>query len=501
MDSETIEHIDRMRQASRHTVWTLGERLERLRTLQRMQRENREILVAAIEADFGGRGKPWSTVVDIGGGLNTTREVITNLAQWMKPQRVDAAIPFNLAGDAYCIYEPLGVILCLTPWNFPVHLATSALADLIGAGNRVVLKPSEHAPRTSKLLAELVAKYFDPLDIYVICGDAKIAQTLTSLKFDHIMFTGSPSVGKIVMRAAAENLTPVTLELGGKNPVLVAPDYDLEHAARELINFKAGNVGQMCTCVDYVLVPEGRAGDFADFCADEVSKRWGQDKPLTDHPEYSSMININHANRVKSLILDAQQKGGAVRCLCPKGKQQNGNKIALTLVLPPLAPEMKVLTEEVFGPVMAIREYKDITSAISYINRGERPLAFYAFTNSTRTRQLLLERIVAGGITINALNVHAVVQALPFGGVGNSGMGAYHGIDGFHNFSHKKSIYVAKRSFLLPNILPPFSKFDLRVIEMALKDPPPFKKIVYVIGVLLFLYLVYRRDRLSVIFK
>jgi coniferyl-aldehyde dehydrogenase len=501
MDKADVAHISRMLEKSRLVVWTLEERLERVRALQHLLRDNRQSLVAAIEADFGGRGHPWTTVVDIGGGLNTAREVVMNLKDWMEPEYVGAAFPFNLAGDAYCIYQPIGVVLCVTPWNFPVHLAMSALADLLGSGNRVVLKPSEHAPRSSNLLRDLISKYFDPLDVSVICGDSDVAQELTAMKFDHIMFTGSPTVGKMVMRAASDNLTPLTLELGGKNPCLIAPDYDLEHAAHEICDFKAANAGQMCTCVDYVLVPKGRANEFAKACMKRVAHRWGSSMPLVEHPQYCSMINTTHANRVMSILRDATQKGASVRCLCPHGKQRRENKIALALVLPPFQKSMRVFTEEVFGPVMAVVEYSTVDEAVAYINARERPLAFYAFTDSSATKDLLLYRIVSGGVTINALNTHAVIQALPFGGVGHSGFGAYHGIDGFRNFSHKKSVFVAKRGFFLPNLLPPFSNFDLKIVEAALKEPPKFKKIAYAALACFLLYIAHRNGAPAAVYS
>jgi len=480
--------FEKMHNLSRQqTPWNYSERMRLLDQLERMQTENADAIVDTIDADFQGRGKEFCFMGDVFTGLNTLREVQKNLKQWMKPKKVSTPIPWNLMGSAYNIYEPLGVVLCITPWNYPVHLPNSALADLLGAGNRVIVKPSEFTPKASALYAELIAKYFSPEEVTVVLGDHTVSAELTTLPFDHIIYTGSGAVGKKIMKAAAENLVPVTLELGGKCPVYIDANYDLQSAANEIIDFKFGNSGQTCISADYILLPRGKAQDFADACATRIRNRWGTGS-LDNHSQYCSIINERHLKRLQGLIKDAEEKGACIYSLDPSGAKEyppESSKLVPTLILPPVDPAgMQVMQDEIFGPIIAVLEVDSPSEAVRFVNARPRPLAFYAFVNDATVKNQLLQHVVAGGITINHMGIHALIQSLPFGGIGPSGMGAYHGWDGFMNFSHKKPVYEHRRN-ILPNMTLPYTESDIRTVKKILRGLPPFKRIFVLLLVLL----------------
>jgi coniferyl-aldehyde dehydrogenase len=468
--------FDRLRSQSRtEPAWSYEKRIELLDQLELLQKENETAIINAVDADFGGkeggRGLQWSRLTELFMPLTHAKHVKEHLKSWMRKKKVSVGFPFNLMGKSYCMYQPLGVILCIAPWNFPVLLLNGPLADMLGAGNRVVLKPSESTPQTGALLSRLFSRYFPGGEVVVFEGDYKVAQYLTSLPFDHILFTGSGNVAKKVMKSASQNLVPLTLELGGKSPVLVAPDYPLEAAAKAIIDSKIGNAGQQCNGVDYVLLPRGKATKFARICFRRVRERWGETS-LENNAEYCSIINCLHYNRIKNLVDDARKKNARVVSLDPIGIDEylgDTNRFPPTLILPPFDPnDLAVMKEEIFGPLIPIVEIDSVEDAIAFINERPRPLAFYAFTNDKHVKNTVLNRIVCGGVTINNISIHAALPSLPFGGVGPSGMGAVHGSTGFKTFSHEKSVFEQKR-MLVPGIVHPLAQKEVDKMMLLLK--------------------------------
>lgn len=465
-----------MRSQSRNEPpWSYEKRIELLGQVELMHKENEDAIIKAVDSDFGGRdggrGLQWCRLSEIYITLSHVKHVKESLRGWMQEKNVSAAFPFNLMGRSYCMYQPLGVVLCIAPWNFPVLLLNDPLAEILGAGNRVVLKPSENTPQTSALLSQLIPKYFPGGEVVVFEGDYKVSQYLTTLPFDHILFTGSENVAKKVMKAASQNLVPLTLELGGKSPVLIAPDYPIEAAAKTIIDSKIGNAGQQCNGVDYVLVPRGKASEFAEVCANRVRERWGETS-LEKNADYCSIINSFHYNRIKGLVSDARSKGAKVVSLDPTGVDEYSgktNRFPPTLILPPFDHnDIKVMQEEIFGPLIPVIEMDSVEDSVAFINARPRPLAFYAFTNKKSVKKTVLTRIVAGGVTINEIAIHAGITALPFGGVGPSGMGAVHGKTGFLTFSHEKAVYEHQR-MLIPSLAHPLVAKDIDTIMSTLK--------------------------------
>merc|ERR1712232_465277 len=409
----------------------------------------------------------------------------------------------NVMGKARIHTKPLGVVLVLTPWNFPAHIPVSAIGDILGAGNRVVLKPSEVAAKTSALLAELIAKTFSPDVVSVFTGGPDVATTLSASPFDHILFVGSGEIGKKVLAAAAPNLTKVTLELGGKNPVFVCPDADLKFAAETIATEKLENAGQVCTGLDTVFVPIGAAKEFLKLMSDQYRKRWG-DKKLGTHPQYPSCVNQRHFQRVKELLSDAKAKGAEIVSLDPTGCDDYGSADCR---LPPQAvlnpPEHALISQrEIFGPLMVIREM-ELRQAVSYVNSHEEPLACYVFSNDEATKDQLARDVRCGGMTVNQINKHTIIGPLPFGGMGPSGMGCYHGVEGFKNFSHRMSMIDFKPVGILgfiwqkigPNISLPYSDQDVAQIKDFLKPLPPIALILKGFNVICLALLAYMMRR------
>lgn len=489
-----LQQCDHMRRLARSEPAPSYEvRMERLAALENMVFENRHKIVDAVDADFGGstggRGKPYCFLGDVWAGLNTIREVKSHLHEWMGPENLDLGwtrFPFNAMGKASIHTKPLGVVLVLTPWNFPFHIPISAIGDVLGAGNRVVVKPSEVTPRTSALLVELVGKTFEPDVVSVFTGGPEVATTLASTPFDHILFVGAGEIGKKVLASAAPNLTKVTLELGGKNPVFVCPDYDLGTAAQTIAMEKLENAGQVCTGVDTVFVPPGTAKAFIDHMRALYKSRWG-DGQLAGNQQYTSCVNGRHLARVKGMLSDARARGIEVLSLDPTGCSEYGGddcRLPPHVLVNP-AEEALVSKNELFGPLLVIREMQ-LPEAVAYVNSHEEPLACYVFTNDEVTKQKLAAAVRCGGMTVNQINKHSIIGPLPFGGMGASGMGCYHGEEGFKNFSHRMALYdfgpVGLLGFLWeklgPNISLPYSDKDVEQLQDFLKPLPPFGAII-----------------------
>ena len=444
---------------------SLAERRARLAALERVIRANQEAIADACNADFGARSRHETILADVFPTLAGLKHTRKHLASWAKPRRSAVHWAFQ-PGTAKVVPQPLGVIGIIAPWNYPVQLALSPLVCALAAGNRAILKPSELTPQVSALLAKMMADAFDPSVVTVVQGGVEVAEAFSRLPFDHILFTGSTRVGSIVMKAAAEHLTPVTLELGGKSPAVIHDSFPIELAAERVMAGKLLNAGQTCIAPDYVLVPQGKTAAFVQACQAVVAKT----RPtLATNPDYTAIVNDRQYQRLQAWLADAAGKGAQIVALNPAQEDlpAEGRKIAPTLVLN-ATDDMLLLQEEIFGPVLPVLEHAGTDDAIRYINNRPRPLALYYFDrNSERVRQVL-DQTTSGGVTINDTLLHIAQEDLPFGGVGPAGMGAYHGLRGFDAMSHLKGVYHQSRfngTFLMS---PPYGTRLERLLKLLM---------------------------------
>ncbi len=431
---------------------------------------HREDIVSALSEDFGARSPDMSRLTDIVAALAPLKDARAKLEAWMKPQqrKVTPAVLGLLGAKAEVRYQPKGVVGVMTPWNFPIQLSFDAIAGAFAAGNRVMLKPSEFTPACSALMGQLIDLYFDEDELAVIEGGAEVGASFSGLPFDHLIFTGATSVGRHVMRAAADNLTPVTLELGGKSPVIIGAGADMAKSAARIMAGKAMNAGQVCLAPDYVLTPRDSVEAFVKEAVAAGSKMF---PTIRDNPDYTAMINQRHYDRVRGLIADAKAKGARVVEINPAGEdfsQQEHRKIPLTLVLD-ASDDMGVMQEEIFGPVLPVRTYDTFEQAIGEVNARERPLGLYYFGDNADESEALLARTHAGGVTLNDVIFHISQENLPFGGVGPSGIGAYHGHRGFLEFSHQKAVYRQTPSELIAMFRPPYGAAFRKQVAARLK--------------------------------
>lgn len=416
-------------------------------------------IARAVREDFGARSEHATGLTDVAASIGPLKFAKDHLRRWMRSERrpTTPAILGLLGARAEIHWQPKGVVGIISPWNFPVNLTFAPLAGVLAAGNRAMIKPSEHTPATSALLKRMFAKAFDQTEICVITGGASIGQAFAALPFDHLVFTGATSVGRHVMRAASENLVPVTLELGGKSPAILSRGADLDLAAGRIMNGKLLNAGQVCLAPDYVLAPAEQVDAFVEAARRAVVTAF---PTLRDNPDYTALIAERHLARMRAYVDDAKAKGATIVELNPSNEillDPVHRKMAPTLVLN-ATDDMAVMQEEIFGPILPIKAYERIDQAIDYINDRDRPLALYWFGNDRSERDAVLARTVSGGVSINDVLFHFAQEALPFGGVGPSGMGAYHGHDGFREFSHRKSVFhqVAKDIGPLRALRPPY---------------------------------------------
>lgn len=423
-----------------------------LLNLKTALQRRRTAFEAALSKDFGYRSAYETRIMEINPVIQTINYLRRNLTKWMRPERRRVAIHF-LPGRARVIYQPLGVIGIISPWNYPISLALTPLATAIAAGNRAILKPSELTPATSELLKSTLNEIFPEEQIAVVMGGPAIGAAFSRLPFDHLVFTGSTNVGRSVMQEAAENLVPVTLELGGKSPALIGPDADIQAAAISVAFGKLANAGQTCIAPDYVLVHEKDAAAFVasyDATALKFYPQGAADR------NYTSIVNAKHYNRIQKLIDDAKEKGAKVIEVA-NGGGADPRKLAPVLVLN-VTDDMAIMQQEIFGPALPVMTYHTIDEAVGYINRKPRPLALYYFGQNSDDRHKVLTRTTSGNVTINDTLMHYVQDDLPFGGVGMAGMGAYHGIEGFRSLSHAKGVFVQSKWNLARILHPPFNK-------------------------------------------
>lgn len=450
---------------------SLVTRIDRLDRLLAMIKKYDHQICETVAEDFGVRAYELSRMAEVYLTVDQTKNAITNVSEWMRPEQRQAPSPACEAGARAEVRSmPKGVVGILGPWNFPVHLILGPLVCVLAAGNRAMLKPSEVTAKTAQLISEMVSEFFDPTEVAVVLGDAQIAEQFCQLPFDHIMFTGSSAVGRHVMRAAAENLTPVTLELGGKSPVVIDRDVDLPTVAARLMAGKLFNTGQVCVCPDYAFVPE----DMVKPLIVELEKATRALYPdIAENPQYTSIVNENHFRRLQNMIEDAADQGVEVITFNPAGESfdEAENRKMLPRVLLNPTENSAVMQGEIFGPLFPIKSYTHIDEASAYINNHERPLALYYFGDNEQHRTHLLADIVAGGMAINDVVTQVTCAQLPFGGIGASGMGRYHGIDGFREFSHLKAVYSQSPSEEIAGFMrPPYSDAMRAMLQQQITE-------------------------------
>jgi coniferyl-aldehyde dehydrogenase len=465
-DDELHRILNKQREAFRRKgAPSYDERIVAIDKVRAQILKYKDEIAEAIRQDFGNRSKHETLLAEVFGSLNPIKHVRKNLRKWMKPERRPISINFKPASGRI-IYQPLGVVGIMAPWNYPVYLALVPLVEALGAGNRVMLKPSELTPRTSDLLKKMLGEVFDESEVAVVTGGPEVGAAFSTLAFDHLLYTGSTRVGRLVMKAAADKMVPVTLELGGKSPTIVSDDYPMEKAAASIATGKLLNAGQTCIAPDYVMVPEGKQDAFVE----EFRKIATQMYPsLLENPDFTSIVSDSHYERITRLIRDAQDKGAKIVQINPKNETFEGTrKIAPTLVLG-VTEDMDIMQEEIFGPVLPVKSVKSVEEAIDYVNDHPRPLALYVFTNDKTRRDKVLNSTTSGGACANEVVMHVAQEELPFGGIGPSGTGAYHGEHGFRTFSHAKSVFYQSRFNLAGMLRPPYGARIEKMLKMLMK--------------------------------
>ncbi|MDE2261339.1 MAG: coniferyl aldehyde dehydrogenase [Gammaproteobacteria bacterium] len=423
----------------------------------------------AAVADYGKRPPAITLLMDVYPAVQALRHARRNLRRWMRPQPVSTGLPLGVPGArSEILHQPLGVVGIISPWNFPVALSFGPLAAALAAGNRCLIKPSEVTAATTQLMQELIARYFDPSEVAVVTGAAEVAEAFSRLPFDHLMFTGSTEIGRKVMQAAAQHLVPVTLELGGKCPVIIGRSADLQRAVDRILLGKLANAGQICLAPDHLFVPREMIEPLTRAARAWVRRAY----PAWEaNPDYTSLISARQAARARELLADAIAKGGRAVTL-GEGREPPADerRIAPTLILEP-AESMRIMQEEIFAPILPVVAYDRLEEPLARINAQARPLALYYFGSDRRELRRILERSVSGGVTVNDVAAHFLVQSLPFGGVGASGMGAYHGEQGFRQFSHARALFRQTRLDLsgLIGLRPPYGARLRGFLRMLLR--------------------------------
>jgi coniferyl-aldehyde dehydrogenase len=429
----------------------------------RLLREHSDAIAAAIDADFGHRSVHETRILEIFPALQAAKHAGARVEKWMRPEHAAVSAWFK-PGRARVVKQPLGVVGIIVPWNYPLYLAVGPLVSALAAGNRVMLKMSEFTPRFGALFAQLIGAYFASDLVAAVNGGVEVAQAFAAKPFDHLLFTGSTSVGRQVMRAAAENLTPVTLELGGKSPAVIAPDFPVDIAARRIIWGKCLNAGQTCIAPDYVLLPEAEVQSFIESARDEVRRLYPKNIASAD---YSAVVNEHHYSRLLGYLEDARIKGAQVVDLGDGGSQAT-RKLPPTIVTW-VNDDMRLMRDEIFGPLLPLVPYRNLDEALSYVADRPRPLAMYYFDDDRARTERVLHESMAGGVTINDTILHIAQDELPFGGVGASGMGQYHGREGFNTFSKRKGVFMQSRLNGLWLFKPPYGRLVEKLFKLMLR--------------------------------
>ena len=446
-------------------------RLDRLKRAADVVIQGKDRLAAALSDDFGHRPTPMTMMTDIMASVGPLRHAAKHLAAWMKPEKRGVQFPLGLLGArARVEYQPKGVVGIISPWNFPVNLTFAPLAGVLAAGNRAMIKPSEYTPITSALLRELIGAAFDETEVAVVTGGPELGRAFSELPFDHLVFTGSTAIGRHVMAAAAKHLVPLTLELGGKSPVIVSRSADIGRTTERIALGKMMNAGQICLAPDYLLVPREDEAKIVDGLKTAVA---GMYPTLLANDDYTSVLGSRHRERLEAHVADATAKGARVTVVNPANEdfaKQNTNKMPLH-ILQDVTDEMTVMQEEIFGPLLPVVPYDRPDDAVTYVNARDRPLGLYWFGDDKAEERRVLDRTISGGVTVNDVLFHVSMEDLPFGGIGPSGMGSYHGLDGFRAFSHAKAIYSQPKLDIagIAGFKPPYGAKTAKAVARQLK--------------------------------
>lgn len=464
--------LDRQRKAFMAELpVSLESRRDRIKRAIAMLSENAERFCDALSEDFGHRSRDQSMVTDIAASVGPLKHALKHVKGWMKPEKKPVLFPLGLLGGrGWVETQPKGVVGIIAPWNFPVQLVMAPLAGVFAAGNRTMVKTSEFTPNVAALFEELAGKYFDADELAFVSGGPEVGKAFAELPFDHLLFTGATGIGRHILHAAADNLTPVTLELGGKSPVLLGRSADIARATERVALGKMMNAGQICLAPDYLLVPEEQEAEVVAGLTAAASAMY---PTLLSNPDYTAIINDRHFQRLTTWIDDARARGAEVIAVNPGNEDfssTNSRKMPLHIVRNP-TDDMTVMQEEIFGPVLPVRTYRDIDAAIEEVNRRDRPLGLYYFGSDGAERRKVLDRTISGGVTIDDVIFHISQEELPFGGVGPSGMGAYHGAIGYKTFSHSKSVYKQPKIDVagLAGLKPPYGKKTRAAVARQMK--------------------------------
>ncbi len=452
----------KQKQAFRSHPWpTLDERKEKLKALKKAMLDNKLRLAQAVSEDFGYRPVDETMLLEMMTTIGDINYTLSNLRKWMKPESRHVALQFLPASNTV-VYQPLGVVGIIVPWNYPLYLSVGPLITAIAAGNRAMMKMSEYTPAFNKVLKDVLASVFDESEVCLVEGEADVAARFSTIPFDHLLFTGSTNVGKMVMKAAAENLTPVTLELGGKSPTIIAPDISISTAVQRLLFGKCANAGQTCVAPDYVLCPEDKLDEFKE----EVIKQFNDMYPdFNNCEDYTYVVNDRQYGRLMSWLEEAEHAGATVVSTTTDDYTGYNKVRKLPLQMVFNAPDdIQLMQQELFGPVLPVVGYKDIQDAVDYIQDRPRPLALYVLSFDKKTQETFIQQTHAGGVGINDTIVHVGQEDLPFGGVGPSGLGHYHGKEGFLTFSKAKGVHKKGRIFSTQFITPPYHKSLLKLV-------------------------------------
>ena len=446
-------------------------RRDRIERSIKLLKDNADDLCRVMSEDFGSRSATQSMMTDIVGTVNFGKYCLKHMERWARADKRHVQFPLGLLGaKAEVRYEPKGVVAILSPWNFPVNLSFGPLMQVFAAGNRAMIKPSEFTEKTSLLTRELVEEYFTQDECAVITGGPEVAAAFSELPFDHLVFTGSTPTGRKVMEAASKNLVPVTLELGGKSPVFLGESADFAKAGERVAMGKMMNAGQICLAPDYLYVPENKQDEAVHGVWQGTANMY---PTLLDNDDYASVVTDRHFDRLQSMVADAREKGAEVIEVNPGNEDfsnTNARKMPLT-ILKNVTDDMQAMQEEIFGPVLPVKTYGRIDEAIDYVNGRDRPLGLYYFGEDRAEQEKVLAKTISGGVTVNDVIFHVSMEDLPFGGVGPSGMGSYHGPEGFREFSHARSVYTQPKIDVakLAGFKPPYGESSKKAIAKMMK--------------------------------
>jgi len=463
VDNEAQRVFALQREAyGRHPFPSYAERVNNLRRVERVLVENKQAIADAITADFGHRAFEESMMAELFTSIDGLRDACKRLEGWMAPQKRHTSVLFA-TGSNRVIPMPKGVVGIISPWNYPLFLTISPLTSVLAAGNRAMIKMASNSQHLCRLLAEKLRAVFSEDTLAVLPGVR--AQDFSSLPYDHLIFTGSADAGKNVMRAAAEHLTPVTLELGGKSPTIVCEDFDIEEAASRILYAKLLNAGQTCLAPDYVMVPAVRRDAFVAAARGGVPKRY----PDTGSSQYTSVIDDKSYRRLRATLEDARAKGAEIIPLVPDARFDDSLRKFPPHLIVGVSDEMTVMKDEIFGPLLPVKTYQSLDEVIGYVNGRDRPLGFYVFTNDKAAEHKLVYATISGGVTINNCMLHVAQHDLPFGGIGASGMGQYHGHEGFLEFSKLRPVFTSPRLPILDMFYPPYTKKHRKILDLLIR--------------------------------